>query len=575
MRIGEWPGWVLLSLAVTVAVPQEVSETPSAEGENTVDPNVVATVNGDSVYLEDLERLLNAAHSGQAETQRSAFDPERLVNRMIDDALVAQEGRTMEMEREPPIPQRLDAMRKRLALKRLEQEEIQAKVQVTDEDLRKTFEQDYETVTLRIISVYEREEADRLWELLEQGGDFEALASEHSVDRYAGRGGLMVDLARKDIPGAIVLAAWKLEPGQRTGPVRTSLGWSILQVGGFAKPDPERFDQLKEWLREEVRIRESATLRSQLAERLRESLGEVIDREVLEAITVEHRDDGRLMAGIEDPAAPVARIGEYTITASQLGRALNKRWKQVRNEEAALAAKRLVLRRLLRDELLQIEALRRGYGETPDVQRAIRAYETEMVARRYVNEVVAPRIEITKEELRAYYDEHLDEFRKPPRVHLGQITVKEEEEAERLAELLRQGTDLAWLARQHSIDGFKDGGGDRGWMTPTRGFDELQTQVFDASPGGVIGPFGAPGNFVILQVGAREEQGHYSLEEVLETVRAAVFRPKFAEYHDDLLQRLRSRAEIEVNPEVLASLRVSGEQIEESDGGAPAAHGHP
>jgi hypothetical protein len=90
----------------------------------------------------------------------------------------------------------------------------------------------------------------------------------------------------------------------------------------------------------------------------------------------------------------------------------------------------------------------------------------------------------------------------------------------------------------------------------------------------VIGPFGAPGNFVVVQVGAREEQGHLSLEEVLDTVRAAVFRPKFAEYLDDLLEKLRGRAEIEVNTDLLASMQISGEQVEESGDAPPAAHGH-
>ena len=37
---------------------------------------------------------------------------------------------------------------------------------------------------------------------------------------------------------------------------------------------------------------------------------------------------------------------------------------------------------------------------------------------------------------------------------------------------------------------------------------------------------------------------------------------------------LRSRAEIEINPEVLASLRFSGERMQDGDDDT-AAHGHP
>jgi len=575
MKRKTWPGWAVLWLAASVSAASNAEQAPPGGAQATVDPDVVATVNGDPVYLEDLERRLNATHSGQAETHRDAYDPERLVNAAIDDALLAQEGRAMELQDEPPIPRRLEAMRRRLALERLEQVEIQDKVHVSDEDLRRTFEQDYETVRLRILTVRERDEAERLLAELRQGGDFEALVAQHSVDQYSANGGLMEDLARRDIPGPIVAAAWGLEPGELTGPVRTALGWSILEIEKFTKPDPARFDRLADWLREEVRIRESATLRGLLANRLQESLKATIDYEVLGAISVDELPDGRLTAVVPDPAAPVARIGDFAITAEELGDALNKRWRRVRNKEAAVAARELVLHRLLRDDLLQIEALRRGYGDTPEAQRKIRAFETEQVAKRYLDQVVAPRIEIGPEELRAYYDEHLEEFRRPPRVHLGQITVKEEDEANRIAELLRQGTDLAWLARQHSIDGFKDSGGDRGWMVPQRGFDELQTEVFDAAPGDVIGPMGAPGNYIVMQVGAREEQGYFPFEEVAGAIRPELFRPKFEAFRQDLIRQLRSRSEIEINKDVLASLRFSGVRIEEDDGAGPGAHGHP
>ena len=46
-------------------------------------------------------------------------------------------------------------------------------------------------------------------------------------------------------------------------------------------------------------------------------------------------------------------------------------------EEAARAARAIVLDRLVQQELLLAEALARGYGDTPEARRALRAAETQ------------------------------------------------------------------------------------------------------------------------------------------------------------------------------------------------------
>jgi parvulin-like peptidyl-prolyl isomerase len=223
------------------------------------------------------------------------------------------------------------------------------------------------------------------------------------------------------------------------------------------------------------------------------------------------------------------------------------------------------------------EALRRGYGDTESVRRILHAHETQLLVPRFLDEVVGAGIEVTDEEIRAFYDENRAEFPRPPRVHLGQITVAEKEEADRLAGLLRQGTDLAWLARQHSIDRFAEAGGDRGWMVATRGVDPIQDAIYDARPGDVLGPMGAPGNFVVLRVDAREEQGYRAVEEVSGTIRSAVYMGKFEEALDEVIRKLRSRSEIRINEELLESLSITARPAQPDEQGAgapPPAHGN-
>ena len=83
---------------------------------------------------------------------------------------------------------------------------------------------------------------------------------------------------------------------------------------------------------------------------------------------------------------------------------------------------------------------------------------------------------------------------------------------------------------------------------------------------------GTPGNFVVMRVGAREDQGFLTLEEARGRVTTAVFANKFEDSRSARLETLRERSRIEINDSALEALTVSGSP-EEEDEPAPS-HGH-
>ncbi len=552
---------VLVVLASPTLAQETANSSPEA-GDQAMDVGIVATVNGEPIFFEDLEGLLGEMHSGTAETQRGAPDLERMMFRLVNDKLLAQEARVLGIQNDEPIPTQLAALRQSLAIKQLEQKEIWSLAEPTAEELEQAFAKEYQTITFRMLTTHEKEEAERLLSELERGADFEALARESSVDQSGPRGGLVEDLPRIDMPHGLADDVFALSPGDLKGPFRTRIGWSNIRVESFAEPDPERFEALQPSLRTLVRYRKAEALKDDLGSRLRQAHPVVIDQQAVAAVVAERLPDSRLMPQVEDPESIVARVGEREITAQDYGKALRARWKGVRNVEAARAAKPLVLERLIRDELMISEALSRGYGDTPEVERVVSASETQLLIPRILSEVVAADIEVTQEEMESYYEEHKNQYHRPPRVRIGQITVAERAEAERLAELLRQGADLAWLARQHSIDDFKDAGGDRGWATPKRSGDPIEEALLDAQPGDVLGPAAVGENFLVVRVITREEQGVYDFQEVSGNVRQAVNNREFQLALHDYIQKLRSRSEIVVNEDVLATLQITGTPAE-------------
>ena len=98
----------------------------------------------------------------------------------------------------------------------------------------------------------------------------------------------------------------------------------------------------------------------------------------------------------------------------------------------------------------------------------------------------------------------------------------------------------------------------------------------DSKPGDVFGPVGATGNFVVIRVNARDDQGYYGVAEVEGRIRTALYMAEFEEALHEVIQKLRSRSEIVIHEEVFASLRITGKQSDEpTDEGEtpPPAHG--
>ncbi len=546
------------------AWPGLAQETPTPAA---LEPRAAATVNGEVITPDDLAQRLGELHSAVRAGERRAPDLDRLIFRIVNDVLLGQEARALGMHQEESIVEAVRQRRLELARQELERREIAGRIRITEEEVEQAFEEQYREVTLRVVTAYERPGAEELLAELHRGADMETLARERSVDPYAPRGGLVKSIARVDLPREIAELAFTLEPGALGGPVRTDLGWSVIRVEAHRQADPQRFAGLRRTLRELIAHRQRTALRSALAERARKEHAVTIDQGVVDGIRPERLPDGRLMPRIDDPNAVVARVGGQGITAAEYGKALQGRWSGVRNQEAAAASAPIILRRMIDERLLLAAALARGYDALPEVDRRVRAYETQRVIPRYLEEVVAAGVEVGREEMTSYYEAHRAEFTKPPRLRLGQITVRTPEEAERIAGLLREGTDLAWLARQHSIDRFQASGGDRGWIE--LGAPGLSERLEGAATGDVVDPFGSPGNVVVLKVTARQERGTYAFEEVSGNVRNAVFSRKLKETIEAFMDKLRSRSEIEIDEELIATLRVTGTVPDE---GAPGGN---
>ena len=206
--------------------------------------------------------------------------------------------------------------RVRLRYLEVSMDEIAAGIKVDDEELRALFEAERERfvtpekreVSHLLISVPPDADTDvaeeakaRLADLggrIEVGESFEDLARAHSDDPgSAPSGGALGFIERGIMEPAFEAAAFSLEPGRVSDPVRSSYGWHLIKVTSAQESREATFEEVRHQVLEQYQSRE--------AERL------YVERvETLANVTYEHPES--LEAGARELGLPILESGPVT-----------------------------------------------------------------------------------------------------------------------------------------------------------------------------------------------------------------------------------------------------------------------
>src|SRR6266550_3793398 len=119
------------------------------------------------------------------------------------------------------------------------------------------------------------------------------------------------------------------------------------------------------------------------------------------------------------------------------------------------------------------DALAQGQISMPDLKRKTASM---LAIEKLFATQVYPRVAVTEDEIRRYFDEHTAEFQEPEQVHAAQIVVKDLNDAKKIRDQLSAGKKFGDLARKYSLSADAKVGGDlgffpRGVMPPQ--FDEV------------------------------------------------------------------------------------------------------
>lgn len=236
---------------------------------------VLARVNGEVITLGHMILL----HERLPDQLRASLGPElfdQMLTQLIEQAAVAQSAG------DPTARERKfleNSRREHLTNSRLT---VVAETAVTDEALQVAYEERFSDADARReynaahILVETVELAEDLLAQLADGGDFAALAREHSLDPGSGaEGGDLGWFGLGRMVAPFEEAVLTLEPGETSDPVETRFGFHIIRLNDSRVPEAPPLDAVRAELTREVQI---AAVTNRIAEVIAESEVERLDQ---------------------------------------------------------------------------------------------------------------------------------------------------------------------------------------------------------------------------------------------------------------------------------------------------------
>ncbi len=256
----------------------------------------VATVNGEAISLAEFEKSLTEETAlAKGETPRKAEETESLKEAVLDnlirERLMLQRARDLSLsvgEAELvarieeirkdyngqfgklfgdggiDLPAWKEALRKRMLLEKLIARDVNAKIQVTDEEAERYFNANrkvYATnrrVRVAQIVVPDRERAEGILKRLKAGEDFGMVAREVSIGPEAARGGDLGFFERGVMPEAIDRMVFSLPAGKVSRVAQSPYGFHIFKVLGQEGAGGRKFADVREKVIADLRKQKEA-----------------------------------------------------------------------------------------------------------------------------------------------------------------------------------------------------------------------------------------------------------------------------------------------------------------------------
>lgn len=458
---------------------------------------------------------------------------------MLNKEIMAYKADELGYDKDQAVVQGMDAYKKMGMQAGYLKIRVSDKVGFTEEQVREHYRNKGVTLSVKQILVDTPDEAEEVYQLLQDGADFETICKQYSKGPDAEEGGKVLTVAYGSYGPQMQRAMFALPVGGVSEPVYTAYGYFIIKVLRRSEPrNKEPFDDIRETLEQEVRVQNEMIMTNQVTDEIREkagvqwywenlniafnalppdrSLTNPPDRrdEVYPLLYFNHNDLDKPVLTYNNKDVTIKDFSDYYDRASFFTRP---------RREFRLGGVKYFLTERMMSELVPEEMERANIEEHPEIKAAIRAKMEELMINRLYDDMINKQTVVTENMIRNYYDDNKELFRVPEKRRFGVILTGDLETAQTAYKELMSGKRFRTVAMAYSID--------------TQTLETLaETELLSQGEqpeidrvgfslervGDVSEPFETSRGWMILKLTEKSDSGNYSYEDARDSIDRAL-----------------------------------------------------
>lgn len=227
------------------------------------------------------------------------------------------------------------------------------------------------------------------------------------------------------------------------------------------------------------------------------------------------------------------------------------------------------------------DALRKSGIVVEDYKSQIR---NRLLTQEVIRKEVGSRLNIPRDEIQKYYEEHKKEFVRPEMVYLSEFFLttdkkseddipKIEQKAKAYLERIKKGEDFEEFAKRYSDGTTAKEGGNLGSFERGQLSKEIEDQVFTMKKGEMTDVIRTKTGFLVLRVDQRFEAGEQPLDKVEPEIQNRLYYQKMQPELRKYLAHLREESYVVVKPGYVDSAAVASTPFVEVEPSADADKG--
>lgn len=257
---------------------------------------------------------------------------------------------------------------------------------------------------------------------------------------------------------------------------------------------------------------------------------------------------GSITAGAQEVDKIIAKVNGYNITTSEVALASDDLRPQLEKVPANFRFA-FIVEYLIERHLLAQEAVKAKTIDSEEYTRRLKYYQAKALRDAYFTDNLAT--SVTEDAIKAIYEKEAAKVTAEKRVRARHVLVNSEEDANKAMARLDKGEKFEEVAKQMSLDGSRDYGGDLGFFTAGEMVPAFSKAVFALKKGEVSKPVKTDFGWHIIKLEDIQEGGAQPFDQVKDPIRLVLLRKAV----QDKILELRRVGTIEIVDEDLKRLQ--------------------